>query len=246
MSVPLIIIATVFATSVLSGIIGMAGGIILMAVLVSVQSVAAAMIIHGTVQATANGSRAFFLRRHIVWQILPGYLGGAAVALIAFIGLAVVPDSGIILLIIGAFPWAARAMRGLHGLDITRRGVPVVCGVLVTGAQLFAGASGPLLDVFYLDSRLDRRQVVATKAVTQTLGHVLKLIYYGLIIGLTEPIELWFLGVAVATAVLGTRVGTLILMRFDETRFRQLSGWVILAIGALCIVKGARDLWGVA
>jgi uncharacterized membrane protein YfcA len=88
--------------------------------------------------------------------------------------------------------------------------------------------------------------VVATKAVTQTLGHVLKLIYYGLIIGLTEPIALWFLGVAVATAVLGTRVGTLILMRFDETRFRQLSGWVILAIGALCIVKGARDLWGVA
>lgn len=242
MAVLLIILGTVFATSILSGVIGMAGGIILMAVLVSVQSVAAAMIIHGTVQATANGSRAIFLRQHIVWRILPGYLIGAALALASFISVALVPDPAVILLTIGAFPWLARALRSLHGLDITHGATSVVCGVLVTAAQLFAGASGPVLDVFYLNARLNRHQIIASKAVTQTLGHLLKLIYYGLIIGVAESIPGWFLAVAVVTAVLGTRVGTLLLRHIDDTQFRRVSGWVILALGALCMVQGGRTL----
>lgn len=242
MAVLLIILGTVFATSILSGVIGMAGGIILMAVLVSVQSVAAAMIIHGTVQATANGSRAIFLRQHIVWRILPGYLIGAALALASFISVALVPDPAVILLTIGAFPWLARALRSLHGLDITQGATSVVCGVLVTAAQLFAGASGPVLDVFYLNARLNRHQIIASKAVTQTLGHLLKLIYYGLIIGVAESIPGWFLAVAVVTAVLGTRVGTLLLRHIDDTQFRRVSGWVILALGALCMVQGGRTL----
>jgi uncharacterized membrane protein YfcA len=242
MAVLLLILGTVFATSILSGVIGMAGGMILMAVLVSVQSVAAAMIVHGTVQATANGSRAIFLRKHIIWRILPGYLLGAALALAGFISVVLVPEPAVILLTIGAFPWLARALRSLHGLDITRGATSVVCGALVTAAQLFAGASGPVLDVFYLNTRLNRHQIIASKAVTQTLGHLLKLIYYGLIVGVTEPIPGWFLAVAVATAVLGTRIGTLLLTHVDDTQFRRVSGWVILALGALCMVQGGRTL----
>ena len=47
MSLSLIIVATVFVTSLISGVIGMAGGMILMAVLVSLLSVPAAMVVHG-------------------------------------------------------------------------------------------------------------------------------------------------------------------------------------------------------
>ena len=242
MAVLLLILGTVLATSILSGVIGMAGGMILMAVLVSVQSVAAAMIVHGTVQATANGSRAIFLRQHIVWQILPGYLVGAALALAGFISVVLVPDPAVILVTIGAFPWLARALRSLHGLDITRGATSVVCGALVTAAQLFAGASGPVLDVFYLNARLNRHQIIASKAVTQTLGHLLKLIYYGLIVGVAESIPGWFLAVAAGTAVLGTRIGTLLLAHFDDTQFRRVSGGVILTLGALCMVQGGRTL----
>ena len=45
-------------------------------------------------------------------------------------------------------------------------------GVVVSATQLLAGASGPLLDVFYLNTPLNRYQVIASKAITQTLGHV--------------------------------------------------------------------------
>lgn len=242
MWLPVILFSTVFATSVLSGIIGMAGGIILMAVLVGVLSVPAAMLMHGAVQGTANGSRAWFLREHIQWQILPGYLVGAAVALSGFIWLGIVADPAIILIVIGAFPWLARLLPRLKGLSVADPTTAFVCGTLVTAAQLFAGASGPLLDVFYLNTPFNRHQIIASKAITQTLGHVLKLGYYGALVIAADTPAAWVFAVAIATAVAGTRVGTLILRNISEDRFRSASQMVILAIGSYCIVRGIYDL----
>ena len=67
-----IILGTTLVTSFISGIFGMAGGIILMAVLVALVSVAMAMIIHGGIQMFANGYRAFLLRVSTAWRVL-GY-----------------------------------------------------------------------------------------------------------------------------------------------------------------------------
>jgi uncharacterized membrane protein YfcA len=233
-----LILATVLATSVLSGIVGMAGGMILMALLVSVLSVSAAMMLHGAVQATANGSRAWFLRQHVQWRILPAYLLGAALTVAAFTALTVLPDADVILMLVGLFPWLARLVPHLKGLDVTHHATALACGVVVTAAQLFAGASGPLLDVFYLNSPLNRFQVIASKAITQTIGHVLKLFYYGVVMGVTDSVPVWLYAAAIATAVLGTRLGTWVLGHFTDERFRRVSGYLILAIAAACFVKG--------
>lgn len=239
-----LLLASVFATSVLSGVLGMAGGMILMAILVYLMSVPAAMIIHGVVQATSNGSRAWFLRAHIRWRVLPPYLLGAAVTLAAFAALTLVPEAGLVLVLVGIFPWLARVVPRLQGLDVERPATAVACGATVTAAQLFAGASGPLLDVFYLNSSMDRYQVIASKAFTQTIGHGLKLAYYGTIIGVAETLPWWMFGAAMATAVAGTRVGTRLLGRLRDDVFRRVSGWVILAIAAVCVVKGGMELAG--
>lgn len=240
----LLLLACVLATSVLSGVLGMAGGMILMAILVSTVSVAAAMLIHGAVQATANGSRAWFLRAHIQWRILPPYIAGAALALGAFTALALVPDAAVVLILVGAFPWLARYNRHLSGMDVTRPATAFVCGTVVSAAQLLAGASGPLLDVFYLNTPLNRYQVIASKAITQTLGHILKLVYYGLVVSSTGTIDWWFYPLAMGCAVAGTRLGTGLLVAIDDERFRTISGRVILAIAAVCLVKGVVDLLG--
>jgi uncharacterized membrane protein YfcA len=241
-TVEIIIVVGVLATSILSGVIGMAGGMILMAILVSTVTVASAMMIHGAVQATSNGSRAFFLRQHIQWQLLPAYLAGASTALGIFAALALVPDADLVLIAVGAFPFLARLTPHLRGLDVTRPRTTFSCGVVVTAAQLFAGASGPLLDVFYLNSKLNRFQVIASKALTQTLGHLLKLLYYGLIIGVTDDVAASFYLLAMAVAVAGTRTGTTLLKRLPEARFRRASGYLILAIAAACVVKGVLGL----
>jgi uncharacterized membrane protein YfcA len=238
MIISAIILVTVFATSILSGVLGMAGGMILMAVLVTTVSVASAMMIHGAVQATANGSRAWFLRREIQWRILPPYLFGALLALAAFSALALIPDANLILIVVGTFPFLARAIPHLRGLDVSKTSVAIGCGVVVTGAQLLAGVSGPLLDVFYLNSTLNRFQIIASKALTQTLGHIMKLIYYGLIIGVTEDIVAGFYLLAMAIAVVGTRLGTRLLEKVNDQHFRKVSGYVILTIAAICVIKG--------
>jgi uncharacterized membrane protein YfcA len=238
MIIQAIILITVFATSILSGVLGMAGGMILMAVLVTTVSVASAMMIHGAVQATANGSRAWFLRSNIQWRILPPYLVGALLSLGVFAALALVPDANLILIVVGAFPFLARAIPHLQGLDVSKTPVAVGCGVVVTSAQLLAGVSGPLLDVFYLNSPLNRFQIIASKALTQTLGHLLKLVYYGLIIGVSEDISAGFYLLAMAIAVAGTRLGTRLLERVNDQYFRKISGYVILTIAAICMLKG--------
>ncbi len=238
----LILVLSVFATSVLSGVLGMAGGMILMAILVSTLTVAGAMMVHGAVQATANGSRAWFLRQHIQWRIMPIYALGAGTALAGFAALTLVPDAAVVLILVGTFPFLARVNRRLSGLDVTDGFTTFGCGVFVTAAQLLAGASGPLLDVFYLNTPLNRYQIIASKAITQTLGHVLKLIYYGLIVGVSDGIPWWLYPVAMATAVGGTRAGTKLLGRWNDDHFRVVSGRVILTIAAVCVVKGSYDL----
>ncbi|MYF97310.1 MAG: sulfite exporter TauE/SafE family protein, partial [Holophagales bacterium] len=65
---PAAILATVLLTAVISGVLGMAGGLILMAVLASVLPVTGAMILHGAVQATSNGARFLFLRDRMMWS----------------------------------------------------------------------------------------------------------------------------------------------------------------------------------
>ncbi|MEQ8857719.1 MAG: sulfite exporter TauE/SafE family protein [Pseudomonadales bacterium] len=243
MLLPAILLISVFATAVLSGILGMAGGMILMAILVSTVSVSAAMMLHGAVQAMSNGSRAVFLREYVQWRILPPYLVGAALAVAGFTALSLVPDAGVVLMLVGVMPFLARATPRLRSLDMNHWPTALSCGAVVTAAQLLAGASGPLLDMFYLNSTLSRHQVVASKAITQTIGHLLKLLYYGVLVGGADTLALWLYPAAMAVAVVGTRVGTRLLDRLADDTFRRVSGWVILAIAAACMVQGARTLF---
>lgn len=239
------ILIFVLATAVLSGVLGMAGGIILMAILVSLLSVPSAMVVHGAVQAASNGARWVFLRQHMQWQIVPPYILGAAIVVGAFSLIAFIPDPAIVLIVVGFLPWLARITPRLSGLDILRPTTALACGIVVTTAQLFAGASGPLLDVFYLNSSLNRYQIIASKAFTQTIGHILKLTYYSVVVGVISvntEISLWLILTAIGMAILGARIGTRLLRHFDDDQFRRLSGWVILALGAVCIVNGVMNL----
>ena len=114
-----------------------------------------------------------------MWNVVPPYLVGGALATTVFVWVAFVPEPGLVLILVGASPWLARVVPFLRGLDIRNRATSVVCGATVTAAQLVAGASGPLLDAFYLSTDTDHRRIVATKAVTQTIGHIVKVVYYG-------------------------------------------------------------------
>ena len=83
------------------------------------------------------------------------------------------------------------------------------------------------------------------KAVTQTLGHLLKLGYYAVILlelDTTGAVSGWFYLLAIGAAVVGTRIGTHLLDQVGEASFRKVSGWVILSIATVCVISGAWQL----
>ena len=237
-----LIIISALATSLLSGLVGMAGGVVLMAVLVNILPVSSAMVLHGITQFTANGSRTLILRKHLMWRLLPGYILGASVAVAGFSALLFVPEASVVLILVGLFPWLARLQPKSSALNITRPASNIICGFSVTSAQLLAGAAGPLLDLFYLNSGLDRQTVVANKALTQTIGHLLRIFYYGAIISVATPLPNWLFLAAAIAAVIGTRLGTWLLARWDDQRFQRVSGQIILATGTICILQGSYQV----
>ena len=167
---------------------------------------------------------------------------GASAAVAGFSALLFVPEASVVLILVGLFPWLARLQPKSSALNITRPASNIICGFSVTSAQLLAGAAGPLLDLFYLNSGLDRQTVVANKALTQTIGHLLRIFYYGAIISVATPLPNWLFLAAAIAAVIGTRLGTWLLARWDDQRFQKVSGQIILATGTICILQGSYQL----
>ncbi len=239
----ILLTAAAFATSVLSGVFGMAGGMVLMGLYAAVLPIPAAMVLHGVTQLTANGARAVLLRRAIRWRTLGWYGLGLCASLAAFAWAAVEVDRPTLLVLLGAIPIAMALLPPLPALDVTRPRAAVLCGVVVTAAQLTAGASGPLLDVFFVRSDLDRYAVIATKAFTQSVGHLTKLLYFAALLD-SAPADLpsWLFPASVAAAVLGTRAGKALLERFSEAAFRRWSARLVLGLGAVYVLEGLRAL----
>src|SRR6195256_6430187 len=80
------------ATSFLSGLFGMAGGLILIGVLLALMPLPTAMVLHAITQMASNGWRAFLWRKHIKWRPVSIYLVGCALALAVWSIFRYVPD----------------------------------------------------------------------------------------------------------------------------------------------------------
>ena len=70
------------ATSLLSGVFGMAGGLILVGVLLALMPVQDAMVLHAVTQIASNGWRAAIWIRHARLRIVAAYAVGCVAALL--------------------------------------------------------------------------------------------------------------------------------------------------------------------
>jgi uncharacterized membrane protein YfcA len=227
------LVVVAFLTSVLSGVFGMAGGLLLMGVYAAMLPVASAMVLHGATQIVANGSRAALLRAHIRWREVARYAMGAALACALLWGVRYVPDTRTVFVALGLVPFVA--VFSPVRADFAR--TPALAGVIVGGTQLVAGVGGPLLDAFFVRTDLDRRGVVATKAATQAFSHALKIGYFATLLDGSVASPALLGGLAIA-ALSGTWVGGRVLDRMSDTDFRRWTRWIVLAIGASYLVRG--------
>ena len=139
-------------TALLSGVFGMAGGLILVGVLLVLMPLPQAMVLHAVTQMASNGWRALLWRRHIVWKTAAASIvrqpglgrpvvdlalrarqgGGAAAA-----GLLALPRPG-----------DSRQRAAAHLRPRQMLAGSMVCMMLM----LVAGVTGPLLDTLFLRS----------------------------------------------------------------------------------------------
>src|SRR6185503_6756060 len=213
-----IIGSTIIVSSFISGVFGMAGGMVLLGVLLVYFDVATAMVLFSIIQITANGWRALHWRRFVLWPIFYGYVAGAVLAFT-----------------VEVLPEQARP-------NIEWRGVPFITGIFTTVIQFMAGVGGLFLDIFFNKSRLDRKTTNATKAIAQTFSHLIRATYFGSLAGVGH-LEFMVWGPGIVLALAGAIAAPFVVERMSDHGFRQWTRAIIYTIAAIYLVRGGLLLW---
>jgi uncharacterized protein len=232
----LILITASFLTSLTSAIGGIAGGVMLIAVMPSFLPPAAVIPIHGVIQITSNVSRALFGIRHIQWRIVRDYGVGCVIG--ALLGSRLVPlfswDNlplllGVFILLFTWMPKPSGEARWPLKFG--------VLGVLQTALSLFIGVAGPLNMPFLLRENLGRDRTVITHSVQMTFMHLMKVITFGLLGFAFAPYWQLVIGMT-AGAILGSWVGTKVRAYVPENVFRHGVRILITVLAVRMLLQG--------
>jgi uncharacterized membrane protein YfcA len=241
----LFVVCMAFVTATLSGVFGMAGGLVLMGALALVLPVQAAFVTHGLLQLVANGWRSILHRKHVRWDIVGWYALASLIAGVVVAWLSFTPSKPLLFLLLGLVPGLTWLPRSWINLDASHPLQAFLSGLCVTGLNLTAGVAGPLLDIFFVRTELTRHAIVATKATTQVFAHLAKIVVYGaplLATSKTGMPPVWVFALAVPLSMAGTAVGGVILDRLSDVNFKRWTRWIITGIGLTYLVQAAQLL----
>jgi len=223
---------------------GLAGGMLLLAVLLLFLDPVQAIPVHGVVQLVSNASRAWFQREHVrwdavwrfAWPLLPA--GAAGLALLR----SVPPDAG--RLVIGAFVLVATWVPGwlrIGGSARDPRRALAWGGALVGFASTSVGATGPLLAPFILALDLGTQSTVGTLAACQIFQHLSKIALFGMSGFDFARFALPLLGLC-AGSIAGSAIGARLLDRIPERVFRTAVRWLLTALALQLAYEGVAEI----
>lgn len=224
----------------------MGGGVILLAIMVNLIPITQAMVYHGVIQFFANGFRAALHYQAISIRILALYILGSVIGSYFLFQIIYSPNKGLILLTLGLITLFGPYLKFVK-LDVRTPLGAISCGILVSWLNTLVGASGPLLNMFFLKSNLNRFQVIATKSATQTIAHFIKVLFYTGIFSAMKEVSLneasLFLVFLSSLTFLGGWLGKKVLHRMSEEAFRRYGFLIISGFGAIFTLQGLYLLW---
>ena len=235
-----------FASAALSAVVGLAGGTVLLAVMLLFFEPAAAIPLHGVIQLLSNGTRTVVQRRHVAWSVvgwyslflLPPALAGARVAL------AIPAALGATL--IGVFVLVATLRPGWLRIRPAGTGGAARRFMLLGGVGGFLGsligAVGPFVAPFLLHLGLTRRGIVGTAAACQAAGHLAKIAAFGWL-GFPYRDHLALLTAMSALVVAGAVVGSRLLDRLDEGFFTRLYRTILVLVALRLVSSGIHPIF---
>ena len=230
----ILLILVALATSTLTAVAGIGGGMILIAFMPGLLPAAAIIPVHGIVQLFSNSSRAFFGWRNIHWGFTTAFVAGS------FVGGSIAADVTTeinleyIPLLIAAYilltVWGPKLQ-----FKKTPRGEFFTIGLLQTGLSMIVGATGPLGQAAMLAKGLQRDALVVTGAFMMTFTHLIKILLFGFL-GFSF-IAHWqiILGMSIGV-ICGAYIGTHIRYKTPEALFRNVMKWLLTFLALRMIV----------
>src|SRR5262245_29369132 len=228
---------TMLGTAFLSGLFGMAGGLILMGILLWLLPLPEAMALHAVTQMASNGWRGLLWYRHVRWRVAITFLAGCAIAFVAWTVWRYVPSKPVAFILLGVSPFLLRLIPSDLKPDPERVLYGVVYGAACMTLMLLAGVSGPLIDSYFLGGKLDRREIVATKAVCQIVGHGAKFAYFGGLVDQAGGIDPVMGALAIVASMAGTSLARPVLERLSDAQYRRWATHIITAIAAVYLAQ---------
>lgn len=246
----MILLIVSFATATLSAIIGMGGGILLLAVMLGFMPHAVAIPTHASVQLASNSTRLLIFIRHMDRAALIRFAVGAIVG--TLIGAA-------ILILLGELKTGEPYLKCAVGIYVlvasfipkrksaaapresTRDFVGV--GLLAGAAGPTIGAVGPLIAPIFARHDYIKERLIATKAACQMFCHLMKIALFVALgtFGATQHGPL--LMAMVAMVIPGTLVGKRLLKYVSPNAFRILyRAALLLAGGKVLFFDGLKPL----
>lgn len=202
----LLLIPVAFFTSCLTGVIGMGGGVLLIALMPGLIPTAAIIPLHAVVQLASNVSRGAFGWRHIDWTLVPAILVGSIAGAILGGGIYVNLELrwlpaiiGLLIIVLTWVPLPTPKGSGQFSL--------LLLGFYQTGLGMLAGATGPLGAAVLARHNIQRDWLVVNTAVYMSINHVIKALAFALI-GFSFGPWWWLILGMVAASVMGSWVGT--------------------------------------
>ena len=235
-----VLATTMLFTAFLSGVFGMAGGLVLMGVLLAILPLPAAMALHAVTQVASNGWRAVLWYRHIHLRAAAGFLSGSILAFGFWAMVQFVPTKPVALLLLGASPFMARMVPTRLQPNPLSLLSGTAYGACCMGLLLVTGVSGPLMDTFFLGGKkLDRHAVVATKAACQVFGHAAKFLYFGKLISDAASVDPLLAACGILASIIGTSLARPVLARMGDTQYRVWANRIIVAVALFYLAQGS-------
>jgi uncharacterized membrane protein YfcA len=233
----LLLVPIVFLTSCLAAVMGMGGGILLIAVMPGLVPSSVIMPLHAVTQLASNVSRAAFGWREIDAGIIPAMLVGAVAG--AWLGSEVYQSldmhwlPALIGLLILLFTWLPLpAVPGGGQMSLA------LLGFYQTGLGMIAGATGPVGAAVLLRRNTERDWLVVNTSVYMALNHAMRLAAF-LALGFSLA-TWWQLAVAmIATGICGSWVGTRLRHLVPQSNFQRLFRWMVTLLALRMIVEPA-------
>ena len=234
----LALVPVAFLTSCLAAVMGMGGGVLLIAVMPGLLPAAAILPVHAVTQLASNFSRAVFGWREIDGSLIPAFVVGAAAGawlggeIYASLDLRWLP--AVIGAVILVFTWAPLPqLRGGGNVALA------LLGFYQTGLGMLAGATGPLGAAVLLRHNTARDWLVVNTAVYMSLNHALRLAAFALLGFSFAP--WWPLVCALVAAVIaGSWAGTRLRRLVPQVDFER---WFRLLVTLLALRMIALPLW---